>query len=353
MIVDRNVSLKTGTAPGTLVHIGEEKVEKPAIHVLAYDAEKVREIGDATLEECFSSIKEELVTWIDVTGLHDVGLIQKLGESLGIHSLVLEDILNTSHRPKVEFFDDYIYTVVKFIHYISAENRIEIEQVSILLGKGFVVTFQERPRDPFDALRERIRRGTGRWRKARPDYLYYAVLDNIVDTYFEDMEALGEDLEELQDVTVTDPSPEVMQRIFAHRLNMQLMRRAIFPVRDMVNHILQTDSAFFKKDMPPFFRDIYDHVARLIDNIEIARDMAATLIELHMAVTNQRMNEIMKVLTIMATLFIPLTFVAGVYGMNFKFMPELEWRWGYFAALGGMGAAAAGMLVYFRRKKWF
>ena len=316
-------SAKAGLPPGSLVHIGAKKTGAPLIRILDYDADSVRERNEAAVEECIPFRDSESVTWIDVEGLHDVGLLERLGSCYGVHALILEDILNTDQRPKADDMESYIYVVLKMLDFDPQSLEIVSEQVSIVLGRNYVISLQEgREGDLFEPLRERIRSNKGRIRKLGPDYLAYSLLDTIIDHYFVILEKFAERIETLEDDLVSDPRPETLQQI--HRLK-----------REMI-----------------FLRDIYDHAIHIIDSIETYRDMLSGMLDIYLSSVSNRMNQVMKVLTIIATIFMPLTFLAGVYGMNFKHMPEIGWRWSYPLLWLVMLGIAGVMLYFFKKKNW-
>jgi len=281
-----------------------------------------------------------------------VGIIEKIGKHFSIHPLILEDILHTGQRPKMEDFEDYIFLVVKMFYYDEKDDEIKMEQVSLLLGSNFVISFQEREGDIFDPIRERIRNHKGRIRMMKADYLGYALLDTIVDNYFIILEKVGENIENMEEELVTRPTPETLQTIHNLKRELIVLRKSIWPLREVVNSLERGESPLINEATGVYLRDVYDHTIQVIDTIETFRDMVSGMLDIYLSSISNKMNEVMKVLTIIATIFIPLTFVAGIYGMNFEFMPELKWHWGYFAALLVMVAVAVIMVFYFRRKRW-
>ena len=348
----RKTSKKAGLAPGTLVHDGDKKVEKAKITIIDYDATQFQEKEVETIEECFPFRDTPTVTWINIDGLHEVGIIEKIGKHFSIHPLILEDILHTGQRPKMEDFEDHIFLVVKMFYYDEKDNEIKMEQVSLLLGSNFVISFQEREGDIFNSIRERIRNHKGRIRRMKADYLGYALLDTIVDNYFIILEKIGEDIENMEEELVTRPTPETLQTIHNLKRELIVLRKSIWPLREVVNSLERGESPLINEATGVYLRDVYDHTIQVIDTIETFRDMVSGMLDIYLSSISNKMNEVMKVLTIIATIFIPLTFVAGIYGMNFEFMPELKWHWGYFAALLVMVAVAVIMVFYFRRKRW-
>jgi len=348
----RKTSKRAGLSPGTLVHDGDKKVEKAKITIIDFDATQFQEKEVDTVEECFPFRDTPTVTWINIDGLHEVGIIEKIGKHFSIHPLILEDILHTGQRPKMEDFEDYIFLVVKMFYYDEKDDEIKMEQVSLLLGSNFVISFQEREGDIFDPIRERIRNHKGRIRMMKADYLGYALLDTIVDNYFIILEKVGENIENMEEELVTRPTPETLQTIHNLKRELIVLRKSIWPLREVVNSLERGESPLINEATGVYLRDVYDHTIQVIDTIETFRDMVSGMLDIYLSSISNKMNEVMKVLTIIATIFIPLTFVAGIYGMNFEFMPELKWHWGYFAALLVMVAVAVIMVFYFRRKRW-
>ena len=345
-------SRKSGLPPGTLVHIGEKKTEVPRIRLMDYDEARFEEREVKKIEECFLFKEKPTVTWMNVDGLHQVGILEKLGECYGLHPLVLEDILNTDQRPKMEDYGEYIYIVLRDLDYSDKSNEIETEQISLIVGSNFVFSFQEREGDTFDPIRDRIRNNKGRIRKMGADYLAYALLDSIVDNYFIILEKLGEKIEWLEEKLVSDPSHETLRTIHHLKREMLFLRKGVWPLREVINSLERGESSLITEPTRVYLRDVYDHTIHTVDTIETYRDMVSGMLDIYLSSVSNRLNSVMKVLTIIATIFMPLTFLAGIYGMNFKFMPELEWRWGYpllWLIMAGIGIS---MLIFFRKKKW-
>ena len=345
-------SKKLGLPPGAMVHVGEKKVERITMSVLDYDEERVEEKDLKNVEEAIPFKETPTVTWLNVNGLHDVGILKKLGDHFNIHPLILEDILNTHQRPKIEVFDDYVYIVLKMIGYNEDSKELNIEQVSLILGPHYVITLQERPGDIFDSLRTRIRDNKGRIRRGAPDYLTYAIIDIVVDHYFLVLEKLGETIEIMEDAVVEHPTPSLMHEMHYLKSELIALRKAVWPLREMISTVVREEIGLITENSMPYFHDIYDHTIQVVDTVETYRDMVSGLLDVYLSSVSNKMNEVMKVLTIIATIFIPLTFIAGIYGMNFDFMPELHWRWAYPAVWGFMLVILVGMIVYFRKKKW-
>ena len=346
------VSEKAGSAPGTLVHIGEKRIEEARVFLLDYDERRFEERLLTGIEEAFPLRDEPTTTWINVDGLHDIELIEKIGEHFNIHPLTLEDIVNTSQRPKLEVFENYIYVVLKMLFYDKEEGDVKSEQISLVLGPRFLISFQEHAGDVFAMVRDRVRKGRGRIRRGGCDYLAYALIDAIVDHYFLILEKTGEKIEALEDELMDTSGEGAIQSIHELKREMLYMRKQVWPLRELINGLIKGESELVQENTGVFFRDVYDHTIQVIDTIESYRDLLSGMIDLYLSTVSNRMNEVMKLLTLIATIFIPITFVAGIYGMNFEFMPELKWRWGYPAVWIVMVAIAAVMLVYFKKKRW-
>jgi magnesium transporter len=346
-------SKKFGLPPGTLVHIGEKKVEEPKITIFDYDDRHFEEKEVKSIEECFVFKDKPTITWINVEGIHQVEMVEKLGQCYGFHPLVLEDILNTDQRPKMEIYGDYVYIVLKMMYSGDIKHPIEIEQVSLILGRNFVISFQEgKEGDVFNPVRERIRGDKGLIRKMGSDYLAYSLLDTIVDHYFLILETLGEKVELLEEELMTTPTTKTLHEIQKLKNEMILIRRAVWPLREVTLGMERKESPLIKETTEIYLRDVYDHIVQVMDTVETYREMVSGMLDIYLSTISNRLNSVMKVLTIIATIFMPLTFIAGIYGMNFKYMPELDWRWGYPLIWFVIVLIGILMLVYFKKKKW-
>jgi len=346
-------SKKAGLPPGTLVHIGEKKVGEPKITIIDYDEANFQEREVKTVEECFSFREKPTVTWINVEGVHQVEVVEKLGNCFGLHALVLEDILNTDQRPKMEVYGDYIYIVLKMLYGGDVNHPMETEQVSLILGLNFAISFQEgKEGDVFDPVRERIRSGKGLIRKMGSDYLAYSLIDMIVDSYFLILERLGEKIELLEEELMKDPTHKTLQEIREFKNEMIFVRRVVWPLREVISGLERKESPLVKETTEIYLRDVYDHTVQVMDAIEVYREMLSGMLDIYLSSVSNRLNSVMKVLTIIATIFMPLTFIAGIYGMNFKYMPELEWRLGYLVVWLVFVIVGVSMLIYFKKKKW-
>ena len=348
----KKMTKKPGLAPGTLVHVGEKKIEKVRIRVIDFDEANLEERELETVEDCVPYKDKPSVTWINIDGLHEVGVIEKIGTNFDLHPLILEDILHTEQRPKMEDFENYIFIIAKMLSYDEEEDQLKSEQFSLVLGRNYILTFQEREGDVFEPVRERLRKGKGRLRKRPPDYLAYALIDAVVDHYFLVLEKIAERVESLEDELVANPTPQTLQTIHHLKREMIFLRKSVWPLRELIGALERGESGLIEQGTTLFLRDVYDHTIQVIDTVETLRDMVSGMLDVYLSSISNKMNEVMKVLTIIATIFIPMTFIAGVYGMNFEFMPELKWHWGYPIVWVIIIAIAIVMLLYFRKKRW-
>lgn len=343
---------KAGLPPGTPVHIGDAAVSETGVTAITYDEAGVRETGIADIGAC-GALKDTAGTcWINLDGIHDVELLHRLGQDFGLHPLVLEDIANTEQRPKLEDYGDYLYLVVKMLS-MNGE-AFTVEQVSLVLGKSYLLSFQEqgKPGDVFDPIRARLRSGAGRIRTRGPDFLAYSLIDAVVDQYFVILERLGERIEALEDELLHHPSPATLGEIHRLRREVIFIRRSVWPLREVLSGLRRGDSALVLPETGVYLQDLYDHTIQVIDTVETLRDMLQGMLDTYLSSISYRMNEVMKVLTIISTVFIPLTFIVGVYGMNFDYLPELHWWWAYPVLWVIMIGIAAFMIAFFKRRKW-
>jgi magnesium transporter len=342
-----------GTQPGTLVAHEEAQGTPVRVRTFRYDAGRCEERDVSAAEVPALSAPEGGVLWVDVSGLSDPSVVRAIGERFGFHTLALEDVLNVPQRPKVEWYDEHLLVVLREIRHPEPA-----EQVSFFLGDRVVVSFQERPGDCFDPVRDRLRQGKGRIRAEGADFLLYSLCDSVLDAFFPTLERLGDAVEEMEGQVLASPVPETFLAIRRMKRELLAVRHAVWPARDALNLLLIEEHDLIRPGTKVFFRDCYDHTIQLMDMVETFREMASGLVDEYMSAVSNRMNEIMKVLTVMATIFIPLTFIVGIYGMNFDTkaspynMPELTWAYGYPALLLFMAGVAGGMLYYFRRKRW-
>ena len=343
---------KAGQAPGTLIYVGERRTAATRITLIDYDAGQMTERQVESIAETYPFRDTATGTWINIDGLHDMAPIQAIGEHFGIHPLTLEDIVNTAQRPKLEIFDDYLYIVLKMLSFDPAAGTVKVEQVSIVLGRNVLFSFQEKPGDVFEMVRDRLRRGKARIRQTGCDYLAYALIDAVVDHYYLVLEQIAEEAEQIEQALLNSPDKNMMHRLHHLKRELILLRKQIWPLREVLASMIRGESALIRDTTVMFLRDVYDHAVQVIDTVESLRDALSGLLDLYLSTLSQRMNEVMKVLTIIATLFIPLTFVAGIYGMNFKYMPELEWPWGYAAFWALIVILAGAMVFFFRKRRW-
>ena len=331
---------------------GARKESPVAATVFRYDADAVEEcvLGD---EAHLAALRARGgVLWIDVNGVHDTGILERIGAAFNIHALVLEDIADTAERPKVDDYEDYLYVTLKTVRPSEESPGFDSEQMSFVLGKGYLISFQERETDPFDPVRARLRGAKGRIRRMGPDFLLYALIDSIVDGYFTVIEDLGDDLEEIEDRLIQNPAQETFHAIHGARQVALNLRRCVWPMREMLAVLARNDTDLVETSTKMYLRDVYDHAVEILDVIENSRDVCSSLLDVYLSSQSNRLNEVMKVLTVIATIFMPLSWIVGLYGMNFEYMPELKLHYGYPASLAIMGAIAVWMLLVFRRKGW-
>jgi magnesium transporter len=347
-----------GTPPATLVAPPEQKGRKAEVSLIEYDAHTILEKKVEQIDEIFSCLENDKISWINIAGLGDVEMLKQLGFHFRIHPLALEDMLNTGQRPKVDEYDNQLFIVLQMA-YSAKDNDIIFEQVCIVLGKQYVITVQEEAaRDVFDPVRQRLRQGGGNIRYMKADYLAYTLVDAIVDHYFPLIESLGDSMEEFQETVLDDPTRERLRQLHDFRHAITEMRRAAWPQRDVLGRLMRDETGLVDERTKPFFRDCYDHTVIVLDLLETFRDATRNIMDLYLSSLSIRTNEVMRLLTVISSIFIPLTFIAGIYGMNFDRstsrlnMPELEWPFGYLYAIGLMLAVAVGMIIFFKRKKW-
>lgn len=343
-------SKKTGLPPGTLVHIGEKKAETVTMAAFDYAGARCDERTVTNPDELHPPA-DESVTWVDIGGVHRLDLLEAFGKQFSLHPLLLEDIANTDQRPKLDDYESYLFLVMKVLS-VTDKQDLLVEQVSFVIGRNFVLSFQENGTDVFKPVRDRLRGGKGRLRQSGADYLMYALVDAIVDQYFLVLESLGEKIELLQEKVVADPKPETLREVHALKRQLLFLRRAVWPLREATNSLSRSDCPFLHEPTKVFFRDVYDHVVQIVDTIETLREMVSASLDIYLSSVSYRLNAVMRVLTVITTIFMPLSFIASIYGMNFEHMPELKSEWGYPAVLGAMGLIAAGMLIAFRQRRW-
>ena len=344
-------SRKAGLPPGSLIYTGD-KNHPSQLNLISYNLTELKEAKGITLAECLPQSLTNGVTWVNVVGLQNIDLIKEIGQHYCLHPLVMEDILNTAQRSKVEEFDQYVFVVLKLVNWNPAKNLFNTQQISMVFGTNFLLSFLEEPYDGVTAIAERIRHCQGRIREHNADYLAYTLIDSVIDQYFVVLEGIGEQIENTEETIMKTPTREKANIIYRLKRQMIMFRKAVWPAREVVNNLLRTNEALISAPTLPYLRDVYDHTVQVIDTIETYRDMLGGILDIYLSSLTNRINEVMKVLTIIATIFIPLTFIASLYGMNFVDMPELHWRYGYPAVLGVMAINAILMMIYFRKKKW-
>ncbi|WP_035984242.1 magnesium/cobalt transporter CorA [Leptolyngbya sp. KIOST-1] len=347
-----------GALPGTL-RIPADALPTE-LHLIDYGPETLRTTAIDHPEECYALGASNSVTWLDARGLGSEDKLIQMSQTFGLHPLMLEDIVNVPHRPKIDFYDDKILIIMQMVRPKPTGSGVGSEQVSFVLGKGFLVTFQEEPEwDSFGPVRDRIRRGTGTIRRQNAAYLTYALLDTIVDSFFPVLEVIGETLEDLEEEVVANPTSHTIEKIHRMRRGLMKLRRYIWPQRSVINSLIRDSDELISQEVRVYLQDVYDHIVQVVDIIESYREIASSLMDVYLSSINNRMNEVMKLLTVISSIFIPLTFIAGIYGMNFDTedspfnMPELEWYWGYVLCLGMMAAIAALQIYFFWKRGWF
>jgi len=343
---------KPASSPGTIKYLGKERETPVRFHIMDYTETEFIEKELDHIAEILPFKESPSITWLNITGVHDEKVIHEIGDIFNIHPLVLEDIANTTQRPKVEEYAEYIFVVIKMAYYKDDTREILMEQVSLIIGKNYVISLQEKDGDILEGLRERIRNNKGKVRKLGSDYLFYGIIDAIVDHYFSILEHVGEEIEDMEEQLMQSASQELLNRIYSLKQELVYLRRSIWPMREVVSTIQRNEYDLINEDIFVYFRDVYDHAVQVVETIETFRDMSSGMLDLYLSTVSNKMNEVMKVLTIFAAIFIPLTFIAGVYGMNFEFMPELKWKLAYPVWWASIVILTVGMLIYFRKKKW-
>ncbi len=342
---------KAGLSPGTLVYVGETPTEQVSVQLLKYTEEAVEE-SELPPGAALPVAESKSVTWLNVSGVHDTAVIERIGMQYNLHPLTTEDIVNTSQRPKLEDYESYLFIVAKMVYYQPEKENLTVEQISFVVGPNLVLSFQEHKADVFDPVRQRIRIAKGKIRRMGSDYLAYALIDAIVDNYFSVLEKMGDVVQELDLQVMESPERSVLSSLNSLKREMILLRKSIWPLREVINGLMRGETKLITKPVIIFLRDVYDHTIQVNDAIETYRDLVSGLMDVYLSSISNRMNEVMKMLTIIATIFIPLTFLAGLYGMNFDFMPELHVWWAYPTLLAFMLVIAVIMLIYFKRKDW-
>lgn len=343
---------KAGLAPATAAYIGEPREFKPWFDLMDFSENHFEEKFNLGIENARDLFSDQHIRWINVTGLHDIALIDKFSDELCLHGLVKEDILHTNQRPKLDEYDDYLYVVVKMLSFDDQDNAINSEQLSIVLKGNTIVTFIEDKGDIFDGLRDRIRKGNFKLRRSGADYLLYSLLDTLVDNYFVVLEKIGDKLEDLEVRMLGEAVREDLQELHKSKRDLIYLRKYIWPLREVISSLSKGDSLHLEGNTALYLRDVYDHCIHVIDTLETFREVSSGLMDVYLSSISNKMNAVMKTLTIISTIFIPLTFLVGVYGMNFKFMPELSMKWAYPSVWALMISLAIIMMIWFRKKRW-
>ena len=340
-----------GLQPGALIHVGEKLVEKVTFDQIEFDKTTFLHDTKDTIEECLIINEEPIVMWTNIVGLHDADVIDKIGRHYSIHNLVQADIMNTELRPKIENHESYLQIILKLPHILS-ENKLFMEHISLIVGKNYVLSFQETTDDIFDPVRERLKNSVGKIREKKSDYLAYALIDAIIDYYYVVMEKIGIQSEQLEEELMDNPTPKTLQTIHTLKREMVMLRKSIWPMREVVDRFDRMESEIIQESTRTYLHDVYNHTVQVMDNIEGLREMIGGMLDTYLSSIGNKMNEVMKTLTIIASIFIPITFIAGIYGTNFAYVPELEWEGSYFVMLGVMGIIVFTMILWFRNKKW-
>lgn len=357
-IINKNKSTYTtiadtvGLRPGELIHVGEKKVDKIQIDLFEYDGDNIFENKDASIKDCLESKNKPNVSWINVVGIHDAKIIEQFGTEFGLHSLHQANIMNTELRPLIEISEDYIHIMLKMPHFNQEKGKIELEQISFIIAENHLVTFQEIKEDFFEKIRIRLRENVGTIRKRKTDYLTYTLLDAVIDSYFVVLEQIGEITENLEEELMANPGPNTLQTLQLLKRQMILLRKSMWPAREVIDSLQRSNSVLIADETKTYLRDTYNHIVQIIDTIEGLRDVVGGMKDTYLSSVSNRMNEIMKTLTIIASIFIPITFIAGVYGTNFEYIPELTWDGSYFVMISAMVIIVIIMIMWFRKKQW-
>jgi magnesium transporter len=349
----KTFSQKAGLPPGSLVHVGDAQAGEVKIKGFRYTETEFEEFAVPDNEALLRLKEKEGVIWLQVDGVHQPEKISAIGEAFSLHALTQEDILNTGQRPKIEEFDDYLFLVGKILSFDEAATVVLEKHFCLVLLPQMIISFHEAGANIFAALENRLQKSNGKIRKKSADYLAYALFDAIVDNYFLVLEKVGAQIEELEEEILTEPCRESLEWLHFLKRELTILRKSVWPLRDVINSMVRSDSDLVREDTVKYFMDIYDHTMQVIETVEAFRDVAASLYDMYLSAISNRMNEVMKVLTVIATIFIPLTFIVGIYGMNFHYMPELAWKWGYFVTMAIMAILGLGMAFYFKKKDWF
>lgn len=344
---------KIGSAPGTLVHVGERHSKNVKITLIKYNKDSFNKIIYDDIEKCLAAINESDVNWINIDGLHDIDVIEKIGGNFNLHPLILEDILNTTQHPKIDIDDNYIYVVIKMLYYDKNVKEIKSEQISLVILQNYILSFQEFEGDVFNDLRRRLEQNKSNIRSRGTDYLAYSLIDCTVDSYFDIIESIGDSIDIAEDILMANPSNEILNDIYKLKREMIFLRNSVWPLREVLGKLVKSDYGLIQDQTIMYLRDVYDHTIQIMDIIETYRDILSGMLDTYLSSISNKTNEVMKILTVFSTIFIPLSFLTGIYGMNFEHMPELGFKYGYLIFWGITITCILLMINYFRRKKWF
>lgn len=346
-------SKKSGLPPGSVIHIGKKITEKPQLYWIRYNADDIQTAEVATLLQLPQPVETTThITWLDLVGINHTDMVEELGKTYNLHPLVLEDIVNTEQRPKFEEFTGYTFFTLKKAEYTRLSAFVALSQVSIVFGKNFVLTFREEDSDLFDNIRKRLISGASRARNKKSDFLVYLIIDSIVDSYFDIIETISDEIDIVEERMLKDNNGKSIQVFQRLKRNLAFMFKSLYPLREALSKLEKRDNPLLDSDTLPYFRDVYDHTIHIIESIENQRDILGGVMDVYLSSLNNKMNSIMKVLTVIATIFIPLSFFASVYGMNFRNFPELQWKYGYLYFWVLILIVVGIMLYYFKKKKW-
>ena len=348
----KSASAKTGFSPGSLVHVGKAQEAASSISVLRYSRQRIVTRNVGSIDEIPPYQGEEEITWVNIDGLKDIEIVESVGRHFHIHPLALEDILNTHQRPKFEEFDDYLFIVLKGLSFEQSTLAVNYEQISILVLKNFIFTFKEKQDAIFDPILRRLQDDCGRLRTRGADYLAYAIVDTVVDQYFALQDSLDEVIESVEERLLSNPTSQILAKIQRLKRELVFVRKSISPTRELLSGMARSESDLIDEKTRPYLRDVYDHAIRVTEAVDSSRDLITGMLDIYLSSVSNKMNEVMKVLTAFASIFIPLTFIVGIYGMNFEYMPELKWKWAYPALWLVFVAITLGLLTYFKKKKW-
>jgi magnesium transporter len=352
MSEEKKITKTVGLPPGTLVHVGEEQSKQVSISMVEYDNENLTQKEITSIDECFPISDTDTIKWINITGLHEVDVIENVGKHLDLHALILEDILNTEQRPKIEDIKNHVFITLKMLTFDEEDYEVDLEQLSIVLGKNYVISFEEKAVNALDILLNRLKKSGTRARFMNADYLAYCMIDIVVDNYFSLLEKINNRIEFLEDELMENPTSDILQDIYELKRELISLKKSIWPLREIIGSLLRLNSSMIQPSTLLYLEDVLDHMRQIMDTVDIYRDVVSGMLDTYRSSVSNKLNDIIKILTIFTSLFIPLTFITGLYGMNFSFMPELNWRFGYYFALSLMILMAIGMLAFFKRKKW-